>query len=59
MRAQVARISELCAGNRAILARNLAATTDALALLGDSPSYTAMATTTVGAPRSRMLDARA
>jgi hypothetical protein len=59
MRGQVARISDLCASNRAILARNLAATTDALALLGDSPSYTAMATTTVGAPRSHMLDARA
>jgi hypothetical protein len=59
MRAQVARINELCAKNREILARNLAATTDALALLGESPSYTAMATTTVGAPRSRMLDARA
>jgi len=59
MLGQVARISDLCARNREILARNLAATTDALALLGDSPSYTAMATTTVGAPRSRMLDARA
>jgi FlgN protein len=59
MRAQVARITELCAKNREILAGNLAATTDALALLGESPSYTAMATTTVGAPRSRMLDARA
>jgi hypothetical protein len=59
MRTQVARITDLCATNREILARNLAATTDALALLGESPSYTAMATTTVGAPRSRMLDARA
>jgi NaMN:DMB phosphoribosyltransferase len=59
MRAQVARITDLCARNRQILARNLAATTDALALLGEGPSYTAMATTTVGAPRSRMLDARA
>jgi FlgN protein len=59
MRAQVARITDLCAKNREILARNLAATTDALALLGESPSYTAMATTTVGAPRSHMLDARA
>lgn len=59
MRAQVARISDLCARNRQILARNLAATTDALALLGDGPSYTAMATTTVGAPRAHMLDARA
>jgi hypothetical protein len=56
---QVARITELCARNREILARNLAATTDALALLGDGPSYTAMATTTVAAPRARMLDARA
>ena len=37
MRAQVARISDLCAQNREILARNLAATTDALALLGDEP----------------------
>jgi len=59
MRSQVARINSLCARNREILARNLAATTDALALLGDGPSYTAMATTTVGAPRSHMLDARA
>jgi hypothetical protein len=59
MRGQVARISDLCAKNRDILARNLAATTDALALLGESPSYTAMATTTVGAPRFRVLDARA
>lgn len=59
MRTQVARITDLCAKNRALLARNLAATTDALALLGDSPSYTAMATTTVGTRRSRMLDARA
>jgi NaMN:DMB phosphoribosyltransferase len=59
MRAQVARITDLCARNRQILARNLAATTDALALLGDGPSYTAMATTTVGAPRARVLDARA
>jgi flagellar biosynthesis/type III secretory pathway chaperone len=59
MRTQVARITQLCAANREILARNLAATTDALALLGESPSYTAMATTTVAAPRSRMLDARA
>jgi hypothetical protein len=59
MRVQVARISDLCAKNREILARNLAATTDALALLGEGPSYTAMATTTVGAPRARVLDARA
>jgi hypothetical protein len=59
MRTQVARISDLCAKNREILARNLAATTDALALLGEGPSYTAMATTTVGAPRARVLDARA
>jgi NaMN:DMB phosphoribosyltransferase len=59
MRSQVARISDLCARNREILARNLSATTDALALLGVGPSYTAMATTTVGAPRAHMLDARA
>jgi len=59
MRAQVARINELCTKNREILARNLAGTTDALSLLGESPSYTAMATTTAGAPRARMLDARA
>jgi hypothetical protein len=59
MRVLVARINELCTTNREILARNLAATTDALALLGESPSYTAMATTTVGAPRPRMLDAKA
>jgi len=59
MRSQVGRITDLCAKNREILARNLAATTDALALLGEGPSYTAMATTTVGAPRARVLDARA
>jgi flagellar biosynthesis/type III secretory pathway chaperone len=59
MRALVDRINDLCAKNRAILARNLAATTDALALLGDSPTYTAMATTTVGAPRAHRLDAQA
>jgi FlgN protein len=59
MRVLVARINDLCTANREILARNLAATTDALALLGETPSYTAMATTTVGAPRPRMLDAKA
>ncbi len=59
MRSQVARITDLCGKNREILARNLAATTDALALLGEGPSYTAMATTTVGAARARVLDARA
>ena len=59
MRVLVDRINALCAANREILARNLAATTDALALLGETPSYTAMATTTVGAPRPRMLDAKA
>lgn len=59
MREQVDRITELCAKNREILARNLAATTDALALLGDTPTYTAMATTTAAAPRSRVLDAKA
>jgi hypothetical protein len=59
MRAQVARINDLCAKNREILARNLAATTDALALLGEGPSYTAGATTTSGTTRPRMLDARA
>jgi flagellar biosynthesis/type III secretory pathway chaperone len=59
MRAQVARINSLCAKNREILARNLAATTDALAMLGDSPTYTAAAKTKVSAPRSRMLDAKA
>jgi len=59
MQTLVNRINALCVTNREILARNLAATTDALALLGESPSYTAMATTTVGAARPRMLDARA
>ncbi|HVC71223.1 MAG TPA: flagellar export chaperone FlgN [Acidimicrobiales bacterium] len=59
MRAQVARINDLCARNREILARNLAATTDALALLGEGPSYTAGATTSPGTARPRMLDARA
>jgi len=59
MRGLVDRISTLCALNREILARNLAATTDALALLGERPSYTAMATTSVGAPRPRIVDARA
>ncbi|HUY22918.1 MAG TPA: flagellar export chaperone FlgN [Acidimicrobiales bacterium] len=59
MRALVDRINDLCARNREILARNLAATSDALALLGDGPSYTAMATTSVVAPRPRMLDATA
>jgi len=59
MRDLVDRINRLCATNREILARNLAATTDALALLGESPSYTAMATTTAMAPRPRMLDAKA
>jgi hypothetical protein len=59
MRDLVERINRLCATNREILARNLAATTDALALLGESPSYTAMATTTAMAPRPRMLDAKA
>jgi len=59
MRAQVARINDLCAKNREILARNLAATTDALALLGVGPSYGANATTTPGTVRPRMLDARA
>jgi len=59
MRAQVARINDLCAKNREILARNLAATTDALALLGEGPSYNAGATTTSGPNRPRMLDARA
>jgi flagellar biosynthesis/type III secretory pathway chaperone len=59
MRAQVARINSLCAKNREILARNLAATTDALAMLGDSPTYTAAAKTKVSAPHSRMLDAKA
>ena len=55
----VGQINDLCARNREILARNLAATTDALALLGDGPSYTAMATTAAGASRPRMLDAKA
>jgi len=59
MLALVARINELCAANRDILARNLAATTDALALLGDTPSYTAAATTAPASTRPRMLDARA
>jgi len=59
MREQVGRIGGLCATNREILARNLAATTDALALLGESPSYTAQATTTVSPARARVLDARA
>jgi len=59
MRALVDRINALCAVNREILARNLAATTDALALLGERPSYTAMATTSVGAPPPRIVDARA
>jgi hypothetical protein len=59
MRAQVGRINDLCTKNREILARNLAATTDALALLGDGPSYTAAATTTPGAAPPRVLDARA
>lgn len=55
----VARVNELCAANRQILARNLAATTDALALLGETPSYTAAATTSVTRTGPRMLDARA
>ena len=59
MRDLVERISDLCVKNREILARNLAATADALALLGDGPSYTAMATTTVNVPRPRILDAKA
>jgi len=55
----VARVNELCADNRRILARNLAATTDALALLGETPSYTAAATTSATRGAPRMLDARA
>jgi len=59
MRGLVHRINSLCATNREILARNLAATADALALLGESPSYTAMATTAASVQRPRILDARA
>lgn len=59
MRGLVDRINALCGANREILARNLAATTDALTLLGERPSYTAMATTVVNAPQPRILDARA
>ena len=55
----VERVNALCRANREILARNLAATTDALSMLGEGPSYTAMATTTVAAAPPRMLDAKA
>lgn len=55
----VQRIGELSTRNRELLARNLAATTDALALLGAEPSYSSTGEHLTGAVVPRILDARA
>lgn len=59
MIALVERIGDLSSQNRELLARHLAATTDALALLGAEPSYSSSGEARTGAPRTRIVDARA
>ncbi|MCU4185044.1 flagellar protein FlgN [Acidiferrimicrobium sp. IK] len=59
MRATVAQINRTVEENRRLLAGGLAATIDALAMLGTAPSYDASGTGSQGGERSVLLDARA
>jgi flagellar biosynthesis/type III secretory pathway chaperone len=59
MRTTMDAIRETTAQNRQLLVRGLAATIDALALLGTSTSYDASGTAHQGADRPALLDARA